>query len=316
MPKAGEGLGASSGDIISGVDHNSLDSSLTREKIEAKIKEVEEKQPEMKSGFMASFLDFLKSGKRHPPLYQAGLTPPLSPPKSVPPSVPARGLQPQPSTAPTVPHPPPAGAFGLGGALEAAESEGLGLGCPSPCKRLDEELKRNLETLPSFSSDEEDSVAKNRDLQESISSAISALDDPPLAGPKDTPTPEGPPLAATAAVPGPPPLPGLPSANTNGTPGELLEGCLGVRWGLLQSPDTVVQFTHCLRDSCHVADVVVMQICKGDFLTEGKKSFLEGAYVSGVLLRGPGWTSRGCMLGPGGGWGQEQAISDGDRVGY
>ena len=68
MPKAGEGLGASSGDAVSGADHNSLDSSLTREKIKAKIKEVEEKQPEMKSGFMASFLDFLKSGKRHPPL--------------------------------------------------------------------------------------------------------------------------------------------------------------------------------------------------------------------------------------------------------
>ncbi|PNI16311.1 PRR12 isoform 2 [Pan troglodytes] len=218
VPKAGEGLGTSSGDAVSGSDHNSLDSSLTREKIEAKIKEVEEKQPEMKSGFMASFLDFLKSGKRHPPLYQAGLTPPLSPPKSVPPSVPARGLQPQPPATPAVPHPPPSGAFGLGGALEAAESEGLGLGCPSPCKRLDEELKRNLETLPSFSSDEEDSVAKNRDLQESISSAISALDDPPLAGPKDTSTPDGPPLAPAAAVPGPPPLPGLPSANSNGTP--------------------------------------------------------------------------------------------------
>ncbi|PNJ41479.1 PRR12 isoform 1 [Pongo abelii] len=229
VPKAGEGLGTSSGDAISGTDHNSLDSSLTREKIEAKIKEVEEKQPEMKSGFMASFLDFLKSGKRHPPLYQAGLTPPLSPPKSVPPSVPARGLQPQPPATPAVPHPPPSGAFGLGGALEAAESEGLGLGCPSPCKRLDEELKRNLETLPSFSSDEEDSVAKNRDLQESISSAISALDDPPLAGPKDTSTPDGPPLAPAAAVPGPPPLPGLPSANSNGTPGELWEGGLGVK---------------------------------------------------------------------------------------
>uniref|UniRef100_G3TG88 Proline rich 12 n=1 Tax=Loxodonta africana TaxID=9785 RepID=G3TG88_LOXAF len=219
VPKAGEGLGASSGDAVSGTDHNSLDSSLTREKIEAKIKEVEEKQPEMKSGFMASFLDFLKSGKRHPPLYQAGLTPPLSPPKSVPPPVATRGLQPQPPATPALPHAPPAGAFGLGGALEVAENEGLGLGCPSPCKRLDEELKRNLETLPSFSSDEEDSVAKNRDLQESISSAISALDDPPLAGPKDTSAPDGPSLAAAAAVPGPPPLPGLPSVGSNGTPG-------------------------------------------------------------------------------------------------
>jgi hypothetical protein len=227
VPKAGEGLGAPSNDVISGVDHNSLDSNLTREKIEAKIKEVEEKQPEMKSGFMASFLDFLKSGKRHPPLYQAGLTPPLSPPKSVPASVPTRGLQPPPPTVPTVPHPAPSGPFGLGGALEAAESEGLGLGCPSPCKRLDEELKRNLETLPSFSSDEEDSVAKNRDLQESISSAISALDDPPLTGPKDTSTPEEPPLDTGPTASGPPPLPSLPSSNSSGTPGEFSEGDLG-----------------------------------------------------------------------------------------
>lgn len=251
MPKAGEGLGASSGDAISGTDHNSLDSSLTREKIEAKIKEVEEKQPEMKSGFMASFLDFLKSGKRHPPLYQAGLTPPLSPPKSVPPSVPARGLQPQPPTAPTVPHPPPTGTFGLGGALEAAESEGLGLGCPSPCKRLDEELKRNLETLPSFSSDEEDSVAKNRDLQESISSAISALDDPPLAGPKDTSTPDGPPLTAEAAVPGPPPLPGLPSASSNGTPGKLWEDVprAGRGFPVIWDTSMVEQSMQCVRDT-------------------------------------------------------------------
>ena len=57
MPKAGEGLGASSGDAVSGADHNSLDSSLTREKIEAKIKEVEEKQPEMKSANLYTYLD-------------------------------------------------------------------------------------------------------------------------------------------------------------------------------------------------------------------------------------------------------------------
>ncbi|XP_059690588.1 LOW QUALITY PROTEIN: proline-rich protein 12-like, partial [Gavia stellata] len=38
-----------------------LDTNQTRERIKQKIKEVEEKQPEMKSGFMASFLDFLKS---------------------------------------------------------------------------------------------------------------------------------------------------------------------------------------------------------------------------------------------------------------
>uniref|UniRef100_A0A8C3SXJ2 Proline rich 12 n=1 Tax=Chelydra serpentina TaxID=8475 RepID=A0A8C3SXJ2_CHESE len=136
-----------------------LDSSQTREKIKAKIREVEEKQPEMKSGFMASFLDFLKSGKR-----QQLPTAATSPPKT-----------PRPPTA----QPP----FGLAppllpGALDGAEGEGLVMSCTSPCKRLDEELKRNLETLPSFSSDEEDSVGKNQDLQKSISSAISALDDP------------------------------------------------------------------------------------------------------------------------------------------
>lgn len=135
-----------------------LDSSQTRERIKQKIKEVEEKQPEMKSGFMASFLDFLKSGKR----------------QALPPAATS------PSKTPRV---PPAAPFAVGppilpGGLEGTESEGLVMACPSPCKRLDEELKRNLETLPSFSSDEEDSVSKNQDLQKSISSAISALYDP------------------------------------------------------------------------------------------------------------------------------------------
>ncbi|XP_041269272.1 proline-rich protein 12-like, partial [Onychostruthus taczanowskii] len=116
-----------------------------------KLREAEEKQPEMKSGFMASFLDFLKAGKRQP-------------------------LPPSPSKPPKLGAPP---SFPLGGSLEGGEGEGLVMACPSPCKRLDEELKRNLETLPSFSSDEEDSVSKNQDLQKSISSAISALDEPP-----------------------------------------------------------------------------------------------------------------------------------------
>uniref|UniRef100_A0A673AM34 DUF4211 domain-containing protein n=1 Tax=Sphaeramia orbicularis TaxID=375764 RepID=A0A673AM34_9TELE len=71
---------------------------------------------------------------------------------------------------------------------------------PSP-KRLEDELKRNLETLPSFSSDEEDSVGKNQDLQKSISSAISALYDtpqltsnlqPPLPPPPPQPQPQPP----------------------------------------------------------------------------------------------------------------------------
>uniref|UniRef100_A0A672YVR9 Proline rich 12b n=1 Tax=Sphaeramia orbicularis TaxID=375764 RepID=A0A672YVR9_9TELE len=170
--------------------------------------EADEKAFDFKPGFMASFLDFLKTGKK-----QTGLEPesdrseedvlnscsslkggirPLSPPPPPPP------LSPTPSQQ----HPP--GTF-----KEVRDGEGddegeeLALsGCSSPCKPLDEELKRNLETLPSFSSDEEDSVSKNQDLQKSISSAISALYDTPHSlGPPtlSPPTPQEPPLS--------PPLP-------------------------------------------------------------------------------------------------------------
>ncbi|XP_068440489.1 glutamine and serine-rich protein 1 isoform X2 [Clinocottus analis] len=44
-------------------------------------------------------------------------------------------------------------------------------------KRLDEDLQKNLETLPSFSSDEEENTGKNQALRNSISSALSALDE-------------------------------------------------------------------------------------------------------------------------------------------
>ncbi|KAM7134318.1 proline-rich protein 12 isoform 2-T2 [Macrochelys suwanniensis] len=183
-----------------------LDSSQTREKIKAKIREVEEKQPEMKSGFMASFLDFLKSGKRQQ-LPTAATSPPKTP--RPPAAQPPFGLAP-----PLLP-----------GALDGAEGEGLVMSCTSPCKRLDEELKRNLETLPSFSSDEEDSVGKNQDLQKSISSAISALDDPaerkegdgadapaveeklPSPAPSEASQQEPPPAASPASPPEPPPPP-------------------------------------------------------------------------------------------------------------
>lgn len=159
VPKGGEGAPAEPTPPGPAPPEGGLDSSQTREKIKAKIREVEEKQPEMKSGFMASFLDFLKSGKRQQ-LPTAAASPPKAP--RAPAAQPPFGLAP-----PLLP-----------GALDGAEGEGLVMSCTSPCKRLDEELKRNLETLPSFSSDEEDSVGKNQDLQKSISSAISALDDP------------------------------------------------------------------------------------------------------------------------------------------
>lgn len=186
---------------LGGVPDTPPDSSQTRERIKQKIKEVEEKQPEMKSGFMASFLDFLKSGKR----------------QALPPAATSPSKTPRPP-----PPPPPAAAFAVGppllpGALEGPEGEGLVMACPSPCKRLDEELKRNLETLPSFSSDEEDSVSKNQDLQKSISSAISALYDP---GDRKDPEPE--------------PAGGWPGGllGVTGSPEGAAGGSLGTFWDL------------------------------------------------------------------------------------
>lgn len=165
-----------------------------------------------KTGFVASFLDFLKSGKRPSGMStgsaDSGGNEDSSPGKSGG----IRPLSPQP--------PPPPAAAAVSGYGDGESDGGLSLGgCPSPCKRLDEELKRNLETLPSFSSDEEDSVGKNQDLQKSISSAISALYDTPqitsmqpssLPPPPPPPPPE--PLTPTQQ---PPALSPQPPMHTN-----------------------------------------------------------------------------------------------------
>ncbi|XP_061568847.1 proline-rich protein 12 isoform X2 [Cololabis saira] len=137
---------------------------------------VDDKAFDFKPGFMASFLDFLKTGKKPPDLDpDGGQQEVLDHCSSLKGGI--RPLSPPPPSLPATPPQQPPGGFGEGG---PAEGEELALsGCSSPCKPLDEELKRNLETLPSFSSDEEDSVSKNQDLQKSISSAISALYDTP-----------------------------------------------------------------------------------------------------------------------------------------
>lgn len=123
---------------------------------------------------MASFLDFLKTGKKQSGLelgHDGGEQESLNPFSSL-----KGGILSSPPP-PLSPNPPQQRAFGEGGQGEGSD---LALSsCPSPCKPLDEELKRNLETLPSFSSDEEEEVSKNQDLQKSISSAISALYDTP-----------------------------------------------------------------------------------------------------------------------------------------
>ncbi|XP_009071290.1 PREDICTED: glutamine and serine-rich protein 1 isoform X2 [Acanthisitta chloris] len=141
------------------VSESCYDTYQHQERMRQKIKEVEEKQPEVKTGFIASFLDFLKSGPR-----QQFSTPAVRMPnrtrRPVPQIVRSPCLQ---SSA----KPQPAAA-----APVAAEASG-----ESPTKKADLELKKNLETLPSFSSDEDDSVGGNHDLQKCISTALSALDD-------------------------------------------------------------------------------------------------------------------------------------------
>uniref|UniRef100_H3DCK4 Proline rich 12 n=1 Tax=Tetraodon nigroviridis TaxID=99883 RepID=H3DCK4_TETNG len=149
----------------------SADSTRSQDKNKQKSQMGDEKDSESKAGFVASFLDFLKSEKRPPGLdispgmdHDNGETSPCK----------SGGLRP---LSPAPPPPPPPPPFG-----DSEGNGGLALGnCSSP-KRLEDELKRNLETLPSFSSDEEDSVGKNQDLQKSISSAISALS--PIQTPK------------------------------------------------------------------------------------------------------------------------------------
>ncbi|XP_014829006.1 PREDICTED: proline-rich protein 12-like isoform X4 [Poecilia mexicana] len=138
----------------------------------------DDKDLDFKPGFMVSFLDFLKTGKKESDLMleqdevEQDVLDACSSPKGG-----IRPLSSSPSIPPPSPQPPPEDFN-----RDRQSEEGTELvlsGCPSPCKPLDEELKRNLETLPSFSSDEEDSVSKNQDLQKSISSAISALYDTP-----------------------------------------------------------------------------------------------------------------------------------------
>ncbi|XP_026520580.1 glutamine and serine-rich protein 1 isoform X2 [Notechis scutatus] len=51
-------------DVNSSVPENCHETYQHQEKMRQKIKEVEEKQPEVRTGFIASFLDFLKSGPR------------------------------------------------------------------------------------------------------------------------------------------------------------------------------------------------------------------------------------------------------------
>ncbi|XP_068117100.1 glutamine and serine-rich protein 1 [Hyperolius riggenbachi] len=128
------------------------DSYQNQERMRQKIKEVEEKQPEVKSGFIASFLDFLKTGPK-----QQFSAPAVR--------VPNRIRKP---CTPVIKSPCPG---------PVSQTPAAGSEISSSPKKPEEELKKNLEALPSFSSDDDDSVGGNNDLQKSISTALSALDE-------------------------------------------------------------------------------------------------------------------------------------------
>lgn len=138
------------------------DGCLQQERIQQKIREVEEKQPEIKNGFIGSFLDFIKFGPKQQ--YSQSPTRTFSRQKK-----PCAVSKPLPSTLP--PLPPKLQILPV--SLPAQETQGVS----SQQKCLEEDLQKNLETLPSFSSDEEENTGKNQALRNSISSALSALDE-------------------------------------------------------------------------------------------------------------------------------------------
>ncbi|TDH17163.1 hypothetical protein EPR50_G00005510 [Perca flavescens] len=142
--------------------HSVYDGCPQQERMRQKIREVEEKQPEVKTGFIGSFLDFIKSGPKQQ--YSASPTRTISRPRK-----PCTSSKPPPCTLPSL----PPKLQTLPGPLIPHESQGVS----SQQKRLDEDLQKNLETLPSFSSDEEENTGKNQALRNSISSALSALDE-------------------------------------------------------------------------------------------------------------------------------------------
>lgn len=132
-----------------------------QERMRQKIREVEEKQPEVKTGFIGSFLDFIKSGPKQP--YSQSPTRTASRPRkpsssSKPCTFPALPPKQQSLPTPLIYQDAPV--------VVSAQQ-----------KRLEEDLQKNLETLPSFSSDEEENTGKNQALRNSISSALSSLDE-------------------------------------------------------------------------------------------------------------------------------------------
>ncbi|XP_065738070.1 glutamine and serine-rich protein 1 isoform X3 [Phocoena phocoena] len=128
-----------------------------QEKMRQKIKEVEEKQPEVKTGFIASFLDFLKSGPKQQFSTLAV-------------RMPNRTRRPGTQTVRTFCPPPlPKTACATPTPL-VSETGGN-----SPSEKADNELK-NSEHLSSLSSDEDDPGVCSRDIYKSTSTTLNTSD--------------------------------------------------------------------------------------------------------------------------------------------
>ncbi|KAM6157878.1 glutamine and serine-rich protein 1 [Rhynchocyon petersi] len=124
-----------------------------QEKMRQKIKEVEEKQPEVKTGFIASFLDFLKSGPKQQFSTLA---------VRVPNRTRRQGSQ---IVRTFCPHPLPKTLS------TTATSSVTETGSTSPSEKVDNELK-NSGHFSSFSSDEDDPGVCSHDVYKNISSAL------------------------------------------------------------------------------------------------------------------------------------------------
>ncbi|KAM5246809.1 glutamine and serine-rich protein 1 isoform 2-T2 [Ctenodactylus gundi] len=128
-----------------------------QEKMRQKIKEVEEKQPEVKTGFIASFLDFLKSGPKQQFSTLAV-------------RMPNRTRRPGTQTVRT-PCPPPLPKTSATVPIRSVSEPGGN----SPSEKVDNKLK-NFEHLSSFSSDEDDPGACSHDVYKSIPTSLTVLD--------------------------------------------------------------------------------------------------------------------------------------------
>ncbi|XP_068410719.1 glutamine and serine-rich protein 1 isoform X2 [Eschrichtius robustus] len=128
-----------------------------QEKMRQKIKEVEEKQPEVKTGFIASFLDFLKSGPKQQFSTLAV-------------RMPNRTRRPGTQTVRTFCPPPLPKTASATPTTLVSETGGN-----SPSEKADNELK-NSEHLSSLSSDEDDPGVCSRDIYKSTSTTLNTSD--------------------------------------------------------------------------------------------------------------------------------------------